>query len=532
MTAMTKSEYHALLRNDPYSFLQRVFYEINPQTKFKGSWHIEYLMAKLEACRLGKIKRLIVNIPPRSLKSISASVAFPAWLLGKDPSAQILCVSYAQDLAEKHARDCRNVMSAEWYQEVFPTRISGDRNAVYDFETTMHGGRNATSVGGVLTGRGADFIIIDDPLKPDEALSDTQRNAANEWFSHTLYSRLNDKSSGCIIIIMQRLHEDDLVGHVLQQEDWDVVSFPAIAECDEEIVVESTFGTQRVQRHIGDVLHPERESKENLEQIRKTLGEYHFSGQYQQAPAPRGGGMVKEAWFKRYGPNDLPEKFDRIIQSWDTANKPTELSDYSVCTTWGLKDKRIYLLNVLRKRLDFPDLKRAVQAQYEACDPSVVLIEDKASGTQLIQEMHEAGIYAATAYKSKFDKVMRLDAQTAVIENGFVYIPHEAYWLAEYLHELSTFPKSKYDDQVDSTSQALEWLKQRIPGAGIFEYYRELAEEASGTAPQRMVTLKVPLGVSHVATLTGRQVMVRADGTIEVSEEDAGPLMAGGFVRL
>lgn len=295
MTALRKSEYQALLRSDLYAFLQRVFYEINPQAKFKGNWHLEQLAAKLEAARLGNIRRLIINIPPRSLKSIAASVAFPAWVLGKDPSAQILCVSYAQDLADKHARDCRAVMSTAWYQGLFPTRLSTDRNAVQEFITTEQGYRLTTSVGGVLTGRGADLIIIDDPLKPEEALSETQRKAANEWFSHTLYSRLNDKSTGCIIIIMQRLHEDDLVGHVLAQEGWEVVSFPAIAEHDEEIVIDTAFGTMRVRRRVGDPLHPERESQADLDQIRKTLGEYHFSGQYQQAPAPRGGGMVKEA---------------------------------------------------------------------------------------------------------------------------------------------------------------------------------------------------------------------------------------------
>lgn len=384
MAALTKSEYQAVLRSDLYAFIQRVHYELNPQTKFKGNWHIEQLAAKLEACRQGKIRRLILNVPPRSLKSICGSVAFAAWSLGKDPSARLMCVSYAQDLSDKHARDCRAVMSSSWYQDLFATRLSEDRNAVQEFLTTEQGYRLSVSVGGPLTGRGADFIIIDDPLKPEEALSEVQRKAANEWYSHTLYSRLNDKGTGCIIIIMQRLHEDDLVGHVLQQEKWEVVSFPAIAERDEKIIIETALGTMSVHRRVGAVLHPERESQADLDQIRTTLGPYHFSGQYQQAPAPRGGGMVKEAWFKRYGPNDLPDRFDRVIQSWDTANKPSDLSDYSVCTTWGLKEKRIYLLNVFRKRLDYPSLKRAVEEQFSAYDPSVILVEDKASGTQLI----------------------------------------------------------------------------------------------------------------------------------------------------
>jgi len=163
-----------------------------------------------------------------------ASIAFPAWCLGHDPSAQILSVSYGQDLADKLARDCRSIMMSRWYRQIFSTRLAAHRQAVQEFITTRQGYRLATSTGGVLTGRGADIILIDDPLKPEEALSEAQRQAANEWYDHTLYSRQNDKQRGAIVIIMQRLHEDDLVGHVLAQEDWEVLSFPAIAEADEE----------------------------------------------------------------------------------------------------------------------------------------------------------------------------------------------------------------------------------------------------------------------------------------------------------
>jgi hypothetical protein len=163
--------------------------------------------AKLTALRDGKIRRLVVNLPPRHLKSLLASIAFPAWCLGHDPSAQILCVSYAQDLADKLSRDCRQILASGWYRQVFPTRLSPQRAAMPEFDTTAQGCRLATSVGGVLTGRGADIVIIDDPLKPEEALSQTQRQSANEWFDHTLYSRSNDKLAGAIVLIMHRLHE-------------------------------------------------------------------------------------------------------------------------------------------------------------------------------------------------------------------------------------------------------------------------------------------------------------------------------------
>src|SRR5208337_2945525 len=220
------------------------------------SWHHEFIAAKLAAVRAGRVRRLIISVPPRHLKSHLASVAFPAWCLGHDPSLQILCVSYAQDLADKLARDCRRIVASDWYRWLFPTRLSPQRQAVAEFETTAQGSRVATSVGGVLTGRGADLIIIDDPLKPEEALSQTQRRTANEWFDHTLYSRLNDKLEGAIVLIMHRLHEDDLTGHVLAQEPWEVVRLPAIAEEDEIEIVDTVWGPRPLTRRQGEALHP------------------------------------------------------------------------------------------------------------------------------------------------------------------------------------------------------------------------------------------------------------------------------------
>ena len=197
----------ALLYHDFASFAARAFRELNPRTPFLMNWHIELIAAKLAAVHAGRIRRLIVSLPPRHLKSHLASVAFPAWCLGHEPSTEILCVSYAQDLADKLSRDCRRILASDWYQRLFPTRLSPRHQAVPEFETTAQGSRVATSVGGVLTGRGADLIVIDDPLKPEEALSQTQRQAANEWYDHTLYSRLNDKLRGAIVLIMHRLHE-------------------------------------------------------------------------------------------------------------------------------------------------------------------------------------------------------------------------------------------------------------------------------------------------------------------------------------
>jgi predicted phage terminase large subunit-like protein len=221
---------------------------------------------------------------------------------------------------------------------------------------------------------------------------------------------------------------------------------------------------------------PEREPLATLDAIRRAVGEYNFAGQYQQSPAPLGGGLVTAGWFRSYRCDELPDPFDRIVQSWDSANKATELNDFSVCTSWGVKGNALYLLHVLRRRMEYPELKRAVREQQERFQAEVVLIEDRASGTQLIQELTQEGLSAITSYQPQADKIMRMHAQTATIENGFVHLPDAAPWLAEYLHELTVFPNGKHDDQVDSTAQALDWLKRPMPSRGIYELYRIMAE--------------------------------------------------------
>jgi predicted phage terminase large subunit-like protein len=478
-----KREMQAILRNDFVAFVQRGFYDLNPEVSFQHNWHIEAIAEQLEKCRTGKLRRLIINVPPRSLKSHMASISFPAWLLGHNPSAQIICVSYAQDLSDKLAGDCRSLMAAPWYREAFRwTRLAARKQAVHDFGTTKKGCRMATSIGGAILGRGADTIIIDDPLKPDEAVSETQRTAVNNWYYSSLISRLNTKSDGCVILVMQRLHEDDLVGHLLAQSaDWHVLKFPAIAEEDETHLIQTPYRPKTIKRKAGEALHPARESLKTLAEIREVQGEYNFASQYGQRPAPLGGGMVKSSWFKVYSPEELPKEFELILQSLDSANKTSELSDYSVCTTWGLYDNHIYLLDVRRSRMEYPELRRAVKEQALLYKAQVVLIEDKASGTQLIQDLVADGVHSVTRYEPKMDKVMRMHSVTSTIENGFVHIPVQAPWLAEFLHELSIFPNGRFDDQVDSVSQALDWIRNESMNQtfGVFEYEQEEARKVT-----------------------------------------------------
>jgi predicted phage terminase large subunit-like protein len=460
---LSLADLDCLLRKDLMLFTDRAFCELFPQSTLSITAHLEVMAARLSACLLGNgSKRLIVNLPPRSLKSLTVSVAAVAWLLGKDPSKQIICASYGQDLADKHARDTRTVLASPFYQRLFPaTRLSAQKLSVNDFMTTKQGFRMATSVGGVLTGRGADVIIIDDPMKPDEALSEARRSSVNDWYDNSLLSRLNSKEEGIIIIVMQRLHQDDLVGHVLDRgEDWEVLSFPAIAVEDQDYTVETALGPLAYKRRVGEVLDPSRESRQALLNIKQIGGAYNFASQYQQNPTPVGGSMVKTEWLQYYDVDGPLPDFTYKLQSWDTANKSGELNDFSVCTTWGYRDKHYYLLDVFRARLNYPDLKRKVVQLAELHDPRVIAIEDKASGTQLIQDLQSDGHYRVKPYSPLpgTDKVMRLYSQTAKFENGRVLLPSSAPWLKDYVHELTMFPGVKFDDQVDSTTQALDHM--------------------------------------------------------------------------
>jgi len=456
-------EYHWALRNDFATFVQRAFQELNPQTEFLDSPFIDILVAKLDLCRRGHYKRFTVNLPPRSLKSHIASIALPAFILGHNPSAKIICASYGQALAEKLARDTKTLMQSTFYREIFPaTKLSPDKHSASDFSTTAGGYRMATSVGGPLTGRGADYIILDDTLKPDDALSDTRRTGVNEWFDNSLRSRLDSKKDGVIINVMQRLHMDDLVGYLLAKEDWEVLSFAAIAEEDEYYSAQTPLGEVTFSRKKGEALHPEREPLSVLHDLRQHLGEYNFLSQYQQEPVPAGGAMVKREWLAYYDVTAPLPKFTMKVSSWDTANKVGELNDYSVCTTLGSYEGKFYVLDVFRARLNYPDLKRKVKELGEKHRPDAIIIEDKASGTQLIQDLKADGVYKVRDYKplSVMDKPMRLHAQTAEFENGKVVLPSSAPWKDEFVRELTSFPIAKYDDQVDSITQALDYMKR------------------------------------------------------------------------
>jgi predicted phage terminase large subunit-like protein len=446
----------ALLRNDLPAFIQRCFQTVAPGQRYLPNWHIEAIAHHLELCRTGRIRRLIITLPPRNLKSICASVAFPAFALGHDPALRIVCASYAQDLTIKHARDCRAVMESGWYRRLFPrTRIDPRKNTESEFETTARGHRFGTSVGGTLTGRGGNLFIIDDPMKPAEAMSEARRETVNQWFDATLSSRLDRKTEDAIVIVMQRLHVDDLVGHLLEKgEAWTRLDLPAIAEAPEAVPI----GEGRIHRRAaGELLHPEREPMAVLDGLKAAMGSQAFSAQYQQAPVPPGGALIRWSWFRSYP--TLPKRCpgDRIVQSWDTASKAGMANDFSVCTSWLIRGKDYYLLEVLRQRLEYPELRRRIRTHAETHGAMTVLIEDAGSGTHLLQDLKREGKLRPIAIRPEADKITRMSAQSAVIEAGQVLLPASAPWLGEFQTEIMAFPYGRHDDQVDSLAQFLGW---------------------------------------------------------------------------
>ena len=448
-------------RQDFVSFIRMSFDLLPHGEPLLMNWHIEAMAYHLEQVRLGRIKRLMINLPPRYLKSLVTSVAFPAFVLGHDPTKRLIVASYGSDLAVKLANDCRTVINSPRYKSIFPgLQISRMKNTESEIATTRGGFRLATSIDGSLTGRGGHIMIIDDPLKPSDASSDTKREHVNTWFKNTLYSRLDDKQKGAIIIVMQRLHDDDLCGFLLKNShDWVVLSFPAIALKDEQIPI----GDGRFHdRHIGDVLHPERESKSDLDNIRSELGEDIFAAQYQQYPSQPTGHMIKRDSLQRYDQLPIRTKSHYVIQSWDTAIKVDATNDCSVCATLLVDDQRnYYLLEVVRDRLLYPELKAQAISQAKKHRPNTILIEEAGLGRTLIKDLKAAGL-PAVGVIPEGDKLTRVSIQLEKFTNRQVFLPREAPWLVPFENELFAFPNGRYDDQVDALIQALAY-ERRAP---------------------------------------------------------------------
>jgi len=440
-----------------YAFVVAFFQVVAGNRRYRRAFHVEAMCVALESAARGETKRLIITVPPRYLKSYTIAIAFVAWVLGKDPTKKVMVASYGADLAEEHANGFRRIIHSAAFKRMFPGfRMRSDTND--ETSTTEGGGRKAISVGGAATGHGADILIIDDLLKAGDALSEILRTKANDFFDTSLFTRLNVKEDAVVIVLQQRLHEDDLVGHLLEQGGWVHMNMPAIADRKESFPL---YLGRTFVREPGDLLAPGLEGYAALEEARVRLGRAAYQAQYLLDPIPPDGNIISWSWFKRYEYRLEREDYDYVVQSWDTATSDDPDAAYSVCMTFGHYQGVWDLLHIYRGKLRFPALCRQAKHLYKDWRPDRVLVEDASSGRQLSQTLIEwlgEGRRRIVPYPSPLmGKEERLDLQSVKIERGDISLPISAPWLDAFKNELMRFPLGKYKDQVDALTQFLEW---------------------------------------------------------------------------
>jgi len=413
--------------------------------------HHALMAKKFEEIANGTCRRLIINMPPRHTKSEFASYLLPAWYLGKFPHRKIIQCSNTAELAVGFGRKVRNLVDGEPYAKIFPNvALRTDSKAAGRWATNANGDYFAIGVGGTVTGKGADLLIIDDPHSEQEAAlaagDPTVYDKVFEWYSSGPRQRL--QPGGTIIIVMTRWGKRDLTGRVLQSmverdgDEWEVINLPAIMPS-------------------GKSLWPEFWSLEELEKLRNELPISKWSAQYQQDPSAEAGAIVKREWWKIWE-GERPPPCEFIIQSWDTAFTKNERSDYSACTTWGVfnmnedpNDTHIILLDALKERLEFPELKQRAMEMYNEWEPDACIVEAKASGAPLVFELRKMGIPVQEFTPTRGnDKITRVNSVSDLFASGKVWAPRKR-WAEEVIEEMAAFPNSDHDDLVDSATQAL-----------------------------------------------------------------------------
>lgn len=409
----------------------------------------------------GKCKRLMIFMPPRHGKSMLASEYFPAWYLGRNPTHQVIAATYAQGLADDFGRKVRNIVAGDVYKALFPMGgLADDSQAANRFHLSRRGAYFAVGAGGPITGRGADLLLIDDPIKGrEDAESETMRQRLKDWYTSVARTRL--MPGGAIVVIQTRWHEDDLAGWLLREhahEGWEVLNMPALAE------PEDLMG-----REEGAPLWPEAYPLGELEQIRRSVGPRDWASLYQQRPAAMEGSIFRREHWRYHEPTQDDPKalcaalgIHRVVQAWDTAFKAGQNNDYSVGVTLGVTANRYYLLDVWRHRVEFPELRQAVVSQHQKWGSHVVLVENAASGQSLIQELQRNTRIPLQWVKADRDKVSRAHAVTATHAAGLIWLPQDAPWLADFTDEMASFPSAPHDDQVDAFVHALGYAISNV----------------------------------------------------------------------
>ncbi|MFY9760718.1 MAG: phage terminase large subunit [Xanthobacteraceae bacterium] len=446
----TAAERDAIYRDDFLAFAYAAFALLFPTEPLSLEWFHQAIAFVLTQS-LGRRSRQIINAPPRSLKSFLVSIASTAYVLGRQPSHKFLCVSYSQDLASSLSSECRRLVQTDWYCNLFPTRLI--KSTEDELVTTAGGRRLARSVGRTLTGLGGDTLIIDDPLNAKDVMSDIIRNEASDWFRRTLMSRLNDKAAGTVIVVMQRLHQDDLTGHLLEKGGWNQLVLPAIAPRDMLVPIEG-----RAYYWEGGEPLQKREGHSVLDDLKQQVGAQIFNSQYLQDPLPDTGNMLDPNWLKWCDCSPIPQSGDQIVQSWDTAMKNGPTNDYSVGITFLVRNNnQYYVLDILRKRMNFTELCDAVADQARKHKPNAILVEEHAAGTPLIDECKRRGMSNINGWRPTKDKRTRMDGETPKLKAGCLILEKSAPYVDDFRVEYLAFPNGKHDDIMDALSQFLNW---------------------------------------------------------------------------
>jgi len=459
-------------------FVRQAWHVIEPRTPFVPGRHIDAIIEHLEAVTRGDIRQLLINVPPRHMKSLLVSVLWPAWEWILHPERRWLYASYAASLSIRDSVRCRNLIESPWYQRFWGDRfaLASDQNTKTRFDNDRSGYRIATSVGGAVTGEGGDRIVCDDPHNVQEAESDSIRKGTTDWYDVVMSTRVNDPRTAAKIVVMQRCHQQDLSGHLLEQGGWEHLCLPAEYEGSTRA---TSIGFVDPRKNLAELLWPERFGPTEIETLKVSLGSYGAAGQLQQRPSPAGGGMFKREWFRYFQPRganlppvivrlpdgtlrsivavEAPQHVDEQIQSWDCSFKDLLTSDYVVGQVWARLGASFLLGDQVRARMDCPATVKAVRELTQKWPKTIAkLIEDKANGSAVIQMLaHE--IPGLLPVNPQGGKIGRAAAVSPLIEAGNVFLPHPDYapWVTDFVEECVAFPNGAHDDQVDAMTQAL-----------------------------------------------------------------------------
>jgi predicted phage terminase large subunit-like protein len=498
-------------------FVARAWRILEPVSPLVWSWHLDLICEYLTLIRDEKFKKvcgdlegIIFNVPPRTMKSLLITVFFPIWVWTTKPSRRFMFVSYSEKLSTQHSVLRRSIIESEWYQKEWSSvfSLSRDQNVKSHYENSARGTMFSTGMQATATGMGGDVLIFDDPLNPEQAISQVEREAVNLRFDTTFRSRINDPAKGVKIIIMQRLHELDLTGHVLAREStrWKHVSLSAVAEKDE--TWNSPSGKLLATQKAGDLLWEARLPQSFLDSQRVGMGSWAFNGQYQQTPAPLDGGIIKRQWVRFY--RQMPEKFEFMVQSWDCTFSGGQENDFVAGQVWGRSGGKYFMLPYRTyDRLDFGPTMAAIKACHAKFpEAHAVLIEDKANGPAIISELQKE-IAGVVGVNPEGGKLARAQATAPLWEAGSIELPDpQAFgcnWIEDYLHNICTFPKAAHDDDVDATSQALIYMRTRL-GGGIVEFYRQ---QATGEVRESSAARKTARGPSGSKDTMEESVLMR-----------------------